>query len=582
MKFLASASKLILSALLLAAASLGFAQATGRFTQASTPQLPGFLWTNQGFRAAESNGLLFKFEDPATSTRLASATSRTAEWKVEGGRRTPTDLRVNLRSPGFDFKVKPGFRFTLDSLRPPLFTTSIGTYEGAPAPTTSWIMVSVRENVPPVLFAFRNGVSEMRVSGSSGQWQVRLSPAYEGWIRVMLPFGQRVPEVSETLIERLGRQATAIKGLAPLTTQPYPRAMNQRVFQGLGAMRISWSFDRPGAVVPSAAILAGLTTGAQVTTPYRLVSDAFSEGPLGLATGKEMSVLLPHGLVPLGRALTDGAWEEGVPRDEVKVSAAAPEELRQVMPNPVLELYSKLNRGRAPFGASESYLPGNPSEAKLFAEAAEKQAWWINEGLLPDSSNLALASLLWRADPLTWNLSETPELQAQVARAALLAHGTDRRIEGLMLAYGLLARPSLLEAQKRLGFSLSPSAGPIPNDLLVMLGRAAPGKDWTRLLPAPFWLMDGPPAWLRKGERSWVLLFMAPSDEPVEFIFRSRTPVQFEAATNLSDFKSAQEADKQGVWRYRLTSKPQGRGLVEIRLRTPDAAFVVVPKTKPN
>lgn len=578
---MASASKLILSAVLLIAGSTAsFSQATGRFTNLAQPELPGFAWSAQGFRAAESNGLLFKFEDPATAVKMTAATSRTAEWKVEGGRQTPTDLRVNLRSPGFDFKVRPGFRFTLDSLRPPLFTTSVGTYEGAPAPSTSWIMVSVRENVPPVLFAFRNGVSEMRVTGSSGQWQVRLSPAYEGWIRVLLPFGQRAPESAETLIERLGRQASAIKGLAPLTTQPYPRATNQRVFQGLGAMRLSWSFDRPGAVVPSAAILAGLTSGAQVTTPYRLVSDSFSEGPLALATGKEMSVLLPHGLLPLGRALTEGAWEEGVPKDEEQVIAAAPTSARVSMPEAVLSLYSTLSRGKALFGGSESYQPQKAEENRVFAEAAERQAWWINDGLLPDSSGLALASLLWKADPLTWNLSGSHELQAQVAKSALLAENSERRIEGLMLAYGLLARPSLVEAQKRLGFTASPASSPIPNDLLVMLGQAAPGKDWTRLLSAPFWIQQGPPAWLRKGDRTWVLLFMAPNSEPIEFIFRSRTPVQFEPATNLADFKSAQLADRQGVWRHRLTATPTARGLVEIRLKTPEAAFVVVPKTK--
>lgn len=575
-----SASKLILCWVAALAFGQASAQATGRFTQSGQPQLPGFTWSNQGFRAAESNGLLFKFEDQASATTLVSATSRTAEWKVEGGRHTPTGLRVNLRSPGFDFKVRPGFRFTLDSLRPPLFTTSIGTYEGAPAPPTRWIMVSVRENVPPVLFAFSQGVSEMRVSGSSGQWEVRLSPAYEGWIRVQLPFGQRVPETQETLIERLGRQATVIKGIAPLTTQPYPRAINQKVFQGLGAMRLSWSFDRPGAVVPSAAILAGLTTGAQVTTPYRLISDSFSEGPLGLATGTEMSILLPHGLLPLGRVLTEGAWEQGIPPTEARINAAAPLDSRPRLPDSVLDLYSKLSRGRAPLSSQESYLPTTPDQAKQFAETAEKHAWWISEGLLPDSSNLALASLLWRSDPLTWNLQISPEIQSQTALAALLSQNTERRVEGLMLGYGLLARASLHENQKRLGFAQSPAASTIPPDLLVLLGRRAPGSDWTRLLTGPYWMQQGPAAWLRKGERSWVLLYMAENADPIEFIFRSRTPVQFQAATNLTSLNSAQQADRQGVWQYRLTAQAQARGLVEIRLITPDASFVVVPKTK--
>ncbi len=420
----------------------------------------------------------------------------------------------------------------------------------------------------------------MRVSGSSGQWQVRLSPGYEGWIRVFLPFGQRVPETSETLIERLGRQASVIKGLTPLATQQNPRAVNQRVFQGLGAMRLSWTFDRPGAVVPSAAILAGLTTGAQVTTPYRLISDSFSEGPLGLATGTEMSVLLPHGLLPLGRALTEGAWEQGIPSDEARINAASPLSQRDSMPEAVLDLYSKLSRGRAAFGESDSYLPKTQADLAGFAEAAEKHAWWINEGILPDSSNLALSALLWKSDPLTWNLASAPGIQAKTATAALLSQSTDRRIEGLMLGYGLLARSSLIEAQKRNGFSITAPAEAIPKDLMVLLGRSAPGSDWTRLLTAPFWLTEGPPAWLRKGERSWVLLFMADGTEPVDFMFRSRTPAQFEPATNCSGFISAQQADKQGVWRYRLRAVPTARGLVEVRIKTPDATFVVVPKTK--
>lgn len=578
-----SASRLFFSSLIFGALlQAAFPQATGRFVNLDKPDLPGLSWSQDGFRAADSNGLLFRFEDAAKSVRLVSATSRTAEWKVEGGRHTPTDLRVNLRSPGFEMKVRPGFRFTLDSLRPPLFTTSIGTYEGAPAPPTQWIMVSLRDNLPPVLFSFRQGVSEMRVSGSSGQWQVRLSPGYEGWIRVILPFGQRVPESSETLIERLGRQATAIKGMAPLATQQHPRAVNQRVFQGLGAMRLSWTFDRPGAVVPSAAILAGLSTGAQVTTPYRLISDSFSEGPLGLATGTEMSVLLPHGLLPLGRALTDGQWEAGIPEDEVKLHAAAPVGLRETMPDAVLELYSKLTRGRALLGDAESYLPKTAGDTSVFADAALRHAWWINEGLLPDSSNLALSALLWRSDPLTWSLAAEPGVQAKVAAAALLSQSADRRIEGLMLGYGLLARQSLIEAQKRHKFSSAAKPETLPSDLMVLLGREAPGKNWTRLLSAPFWLAQGPPAWLRKGDRTWVLLFMASGSEPVDLMFRSRTPAEFEAATNLTELTSTQQADKQGVWRYKLRAVPTAQGLVEVRIKTPDASFVVVPKTKPN
>lgn len=572
-------SRLLALLLLGAAAQLAPGQATGRFQAGPAPELPGFAWSHRGFRAADSNGSLFQFSDPATSVRLQSASSRSAEWVVTGGRHAPSHLRVNLRSPGFEMKVRPGFRFRLDSLRPPLFTTSVGTYEGAPAPASRWVMVSFRENTPPVLFAFRQGVSEMRAQGSAGQWEVRFSPGYEGWVRVVLPFGQRPPATSETLIERLGRQASAIKGLAPFITGPSPKAQSQRVLIGASAMRLEQTFDVPGAILPSAPLLAALFSGAQAETPYRLISDSFSEGPLAVSTSLNQSIRLPHGPLPLGRALTVGPWSADVPEEERRLLSVTPSSLRGRQPDQVLDLYARLTRGFAPFSSVESYLPLDSSQVKLFADAAVKQAWWINEGILPDTSALALSALLWKMDPLTWTLSSGLERQSEAALAALLSETPERRAEGLMLAYGLAAQKELKARADRFDFASPPSAPPLSFGLKVMLGLEPPGRDWTRLLAAPFWLQRGPQAWLRKGDRTWVLLFMAENSQPVTMTFRSRTPVSFDSATNVASLRADRKGDIPGVWKWDLTVTPRGQGLVEVRLPTPETAFVRVPGT---
>lgn len=572
-------SRILALLLLGAAAQLSLGQATGRFQGGPIPELPGFTWSERGFRAADSNGSLFQFADQAASVKLLSASSRGAEWEVVGGRHAPTNLRVNLRSPGFEMKVRPGFRFRLDSLRPPLFTTSVGTFEGVPAPSSRWVMVSFRENSPPVLFCFRQGVSELRAQGMPGQWDVFFSPGYEGWIRVILPFGQRPPSTNETLIERLGRQAAAIKGLAPLVSGPSPKAQTQRTLVGAASLRWEQTFDVPGALLPSAPILASLSTGIQTETPYRLVSDVFSEGPLAVSTTQTQSIRLPHGPLPLGRALTVGPWVASIPEEERRLLAVTPMELRERLPEQVLDLYSGLNRGYAPFSSVESYLPGSLQQVQQFTEAAIRQAWWINEGVLPDSSALALSALLWKMDPLTWTLSSGLELQAQVAVAALLSETPEKKAEGLMLAYGLAAQKELKTRADRFGFAAPPSAPPLPSALKVLMGLEPPGRDWTRLLTAPFWLQRGPQAWLRKGDRTWVLLFMARSSSPVTMTFRSRTPVSFDPATNVAGLKADRKGDVPGVWRWDLTVRPQGQGLVEVRLPTPETAFVRVPAT---
>lgn len=572
-------SRLLASLLVGAATPFSLGQATGRFQDGPSPELPGFAWSERGFRAADSNGSLFQFADLATSVRLQSVSSRSAEWEVVGGRHAPSHLRVNLRSPGFEMKVRPGFRFRLDSLRPPLFTTAVGTYEGAPSPASRWVMVSLRENTPPVLFAFRQGVSEMRAQGSAGQWEVRFSPGYEGWVRVVLPFGQRPLVTNETLIERLGRQASAIKGLAPFITGPSPKAQSQRVLVGATAIRLEQTFDSPGAILPSAPLLAALVTGAQAETPYRLISDALSEGPLAVSTSLNQSIRLPHGPLPLGRALTVGPWTPDVPEEERRLLSATPIALRGRQPDQVLDLYAKLSRGFAPFSSVESYLPIDSSQAKMFADAAVKQAWWINEGLLPDTSALALSALLWKMDPLTWTLSSGLDRQSDAAMAALLSETPERKADGLMLAYGLAAQKELRARADRFGFASPPSAPPLSLGLKVMMGLEPPGRDWTRLLAAPFWLQRGPQAWLRKGDRTWVLLFMAESNQRVKMTFRSRTPVSFDPATNIASLKAERKGDIPGVWKWDLTVVPQGQGLVEVRLPTPDTAFVRVPGT---
>jgi len=476
-------------------------------------------------------------------------------------------------------KVGPGFRILLDSLRPPLFTTAIGTYEGAPAPASRWVMVSFRENSPPVLFSFRQGVSELRAVGSAGQWEIRFSPGYEGWIRVVLPFGQRPPVTSESLIERLGRQASAVQGLIAFTSGPSPRSTSQRVLPNAAAMRLQLAYDVVGAVIPSAPLLASVRTGAQVTTPYRLISDAFSEGPLAVASTQSQSVLLPHGPLPLGRALTVGPWSDKVAADERRLLSSVPQSLRDSQPASVLELYQGLNRGYSLFSKVESYMPTDATQLSAFVRAASRQAWWINEGSMPDTSALALSAVLWKMDPLTWTLSSGLEHQADAARAALLSETAERRFEGLMLAYGLAAQRELAERAERFGFFKTPTPPALPADLQVMMGLAPPGSDWTRLLAAPFWIQRGPQAWLRKGDKTWVMLFMASERSPYTMTFRSRTPVQFDPAANVAGFRSDRKGDVPGVWRWDLHVKPSTKGLVEIRLKTPGTSFVKVPAT---
>ncbi|MCG9894372.1 MAG: hypothetical protein MH204_02705, partial [Fimbriimonadaceae bacterium] len=399
MRFWARAGSLALASV---AAACAFGQSFGTFGFDPYPVVPGFKISSEGFVVDESAADVFRFAVPLRSVRLTSITDRTAAWETDADLRSPQGFEANLRSPGFVMRVRERFRLRLRSLGRPVLTVDIATYDGAPTPTTTWVLCSLPDGQPPILFSFLDGISDARVTGAPGDWTLQFGAAYSGRIRVALPFGQRPYRPDLTSAARFGAAARELRSRKFWTSAP-PRSIGYTAESVPGGLITRWTFDRPGAMVPTTALLASRLSGVRIESPYDLLTESFAEGPFGVATGPELAIRWPVPQRVRGKAVTWGApFGPALAAEEQIWLAAADDSVREAALAAVHRRYAELPRFRLP--VSGSTAPGSltPEGLQTLARLA-----WDHQALLtvldrPSGANLALTVLLWTMNHRTY------------------------------------------------------------------------------------------------------------------------------------------------------------------------------------
>lgn len=289
---------------------LGCAQGFGRFGYSDTPQVSGFAFTSEGFRARSGAADTFRFMRPIDFKRTATTPER-ADYACGVYAGNPQSMTVNLRAPGFEVDCYYGLELKLSSLGGPVLTVGSASYgPGTPAPLGDWVLVTFAEAQPPVLLGFLDGRAETIVAGKSGEWRLKTVTPYRGRIRICLPKG--VKNVSANGVAALGELAQAVSAQGQLWSSPAPRLLQHSVEKREGTVKVSWIFDRPGALVPPAYSLAKMA-GYKLKSSSDLVDlGGFDEnGPLTVCRSSIFTAEFPLNSLPSGRpvVLTDSAYK---------------------------------------------------------------------------------------------------------------------------------------------------------------------------------------------------------------------------------------------------------------------------------
>jgi hypothetical protein len=491
-------TKLFLSLLLLLLpASLLYAQAFGRFGYAQLPRVDGLSVEPTFVAVAANSADHLRFEHPASMWGPVATSDFEQTISFGKDQFSPAKIRITLSAPGVSMYCPNGLRFHLSTPSSPYLTWVEGSVSnGVPTPASDWLVLSFATKQPPLIFGFPSAPCSMRIDGRAGDWTLSFSPL-KGWVRVGPLLGIR--GVSANTAFTLGQLSEQAAKQADLYTMLPPKLLGLSVESDLESVTATWRFDRPGAVLPTAAALADLGGyPIKIQSPFHRVEFDDPDGPLNVLSTRELRVRFPVKRVPTGRGVGIGAHEEeplgtAAPNDIPSVVELALENLvasrshlSQVTGQETFdEFFNQAEYATEPWTRQQLPYAATGRGIDLCAAHALLEQALSNASQTKSDQNSLLTSVDWRRDWLTWRLSVDDPLVARRAAALAALAGAlcpepERRLDAAMLEAGLAAErglliwrshrdaslkvPALLEAEYGLRQALFSLTGPKDKD----------------------------------------------------------------------------------------------------------------------
>jgi hypothetical protein len=571
-------------ALILAVCSTVFGQAFGRFGYVEEARAPGFVVTREGFRVRHESSDMIRYDAPRPQWRPLSTSEHAQVVGLGEGARVPSKLRVDLLNPGFSLYYASGFRLRLRTLQPPYLSWREGSVgPDVPTPETKWVALSFRDSQPPVLLVFQDTPASVQLTGKAGDWVLQTKDLYQGWVRVVAPAGDRAWPTHTA--GDLGRLVKLVLAEEDVWTAPQVSAVSREVVDEPTGIVCTWKFDRPGAIVPPAAVLASFGGHAvRLLSQTRRLEGHNEEGPVTILQEAELKVRFPIRRVPTGRALAVGIPPPVRPESGDALDAAMHVGLRLMLAARGAETRSRADELVAAFVGAALYalepftgqkLPFMPDGTGLDAAAAHAllmQAIYTSERATSEPNSL-LTSVVWRRDWNTW-LLDTPDPAVQrragsfAALAGALCPEPERRLEGALFQAGLAAqrglnvwkrRRGLLEEEPRLLEVLEPLRAAV-----FSLEGVQTDTGFLRALQSDLRFTGADSAWIERKGDELVLVWGVSEAAPSSLILTSAYPIQVEPLENLANLETSEALGFTQV-RYRA----QGKGLCRARLVLP-------------
>lgn len=548
-------------AALLLAVQFCAAQAFGRFGYSENVALASFEVTRSGFQTKHAASDAFRWENPSTWWRPLATSEFQQIVGLSGVGRSPSKARFDLFEPGFALYYGTGMGLRTSSTAAPYISWAEGSVgPGVPTPKVRWVMLSFRNAQPPIVLAFLGDPASLTLTGRSGDWTLRTDSLYQGWVRVVAPLGTQA--FSANSAGELGRLVKEVESEAAVWTEPAPRLLDMQVTDEPTAVTAAWTFDRPGALVPTPITLApfgGYPLKLQSRT-RRIGADA--DGPLVVSEDATLTVRMPVRRVPTGRGVGVGGreWDPmgtvspiDVPsvveialqnlcgtRDSI-ARKAGEDALGTFLGDASYELEPFTNQ-RLPFGPSGVGLDLVGAHALLMQsrDTAERAS---------SAGNALLTSLAWRRDWYTWRLWCGDAVLARRAGALAAVSGAicpepGRRLDAAMFEAGLAAERGLPIWRRRvLGApdARKPLIEPLDelrSDLFFHSGALTVMTDYVRLLQSDIRVFGEAGVKTEREGGALVLTWTAEAGQKVALTLASAYPLVVSPGANLKDLRS--------------------------------------------
>jgi hypothetical protein len=408
------------------------AQAFGRFGYAEHPNISGMNLDESGFSARHPRADRIKFTSKSKTWRPLTCSWDGMTVLLDGKAGSPQKIQYCLTAPGVTMYFSQGMRLGLSSTAAPYLSWAQGSVtNGVPTPAAKWLVLSFRDDQPPIAFGFPDGACSLQVSGKPGSWIVQSSLGFKGWVRVGLPMGTQ--GLAANTAGSLGRLAETMASEAALWThrpEPLPRPTIESDSRSLIA---TWTFAAQGAIVPRAAVFASWGGDpVQVLSRVIRLNMTTEDGPVDVAAGNTIQVRFPCRRVPSGRFVAEG------PAPVDPIGTASP-----------IDIPSIIDLANESMSSSRDSLVGKAAEDTLseyLAQAAYAKEPWT-QAQLPYAAdgngydiaaaqaylmqaiensqkgnqepNSLLTSVAWRQDWWSWLPANMDAVRAR--RAALIA-----------------------------------------------------------------------------------------------------------------------------------------------------------------
>ncbi len=460
--------------LLLLGVAVSCAQPFGRFGYVNDWAIPGLRLTSDGFSVDFPASDRFTFSKPLKGWKAIATADTSQTVIVQPFVGAPSKLRQDLTSPGFSAYFDNGIRIRIGTLSSPILSWggggSLDGTSGYPTPEVRWVVVSFRDNQPPILFAFPWNKGSLKLGGKTGDWTLS-AETFKGWMRIAAPVGV-VPFRTSSAAE-MGRLEADVKEQAAFWTQPPPVLRKTAITDDDASLTVEWTFDRPGAVVPPPAFLSSLA-GYQVIilSKTKRINAPTLEGPLSVCESETLKIKFPIRRIPTGRAIATGVPPRTIGTASyidvggvfelalANLFASTPEAVRIQAAETCAQYVEAVTYSvephtgqRLPYGADGTGIDILAAQALLMQSmiSAEKPT---------SEPNSLFSSIMWRRDWLSWRIwgsdrKVSRRASAITAIAAALAPEGERRLDAAMLQAGIIAERGLGIWLKRSGLGES-------------------------------------------------------------------------------------------------------------------------------
>lgn len=414
----------------LAQAQNGF----GRFGFTSAPSVAGFTVSRSGLKNhfGGSDAILFANEQKKWTPLLTSPFRQVIG--CDGTVGSPSKVRLDVFDYGVSMYFPNGIELKVRSTATPILTWTAGSVKnGVPTAAADWLAISYQDQQPPVVLGFPEERANLQIDGELGNWTIKSSPKFKGWVRFSLPYGlQPVQAISASGLGKIAKRCKEEETLwyAPIGDTPEPS-----VEEDADGITLNYRFPRKRSVIPAMFYLADAGGyPARILTDFKFYPELIDDGPVLLTDEAKLSVRLPVRRIPSGRGLSigepipqsypDASWDNPLKVIDLGLANTLSGRSRELSEKARILLNSYFENVQTSREPTTNQMVFYDADGKGMLQTAVHSLLGqsVRTGESGDGAeDPQLTSLLWRLDPYAGGLGTSHSDERRVKAIAAIA-----------------------------------------------------------------------------------------------------------------------------------------------------------------